>query len=86
MKKVHLVFIISLDEQQSVGMGTDSVSQIMHYLFISVFILKPGWGLSGLEILVFSFCPFHHFFGDYFAQLCGLCSLGLLSCLQLPWL
>lgn len=86
LKKVHLVFIISLDEQQTVVMGTDSTSQIMHYLFIPVFILKSAWGLSGLESVVFSSCPFHHFFRDYFAQLCGLCSPGLLSCLQLPWL
>lgn len=63
LKKVHLVFIISLDEQQTVVMGTDSTSQIMHYLFIPVFILKSAWGLSGLESVVFSSCPFHLFLG-----------------------
>lgn len=82
-KKVHLVFIISLDEQQTVvvGMGSD------HALFIySIFTLKPAWGLSALESVVFAFCPFQQFFRDYLEQLCGLCSPGLLSCLQLPWL
>lgn len=85
-EKVHLVFIISLDEQQTVVVGTDSASQIMHNLFIPGLTLKPGWGFTGLENVGFSFCPFHHFFRDYFAQLCGFCSRGSLSCLQLPWL
>jgi len=64
----------------------ESISQLMHHLFIPVFNFRHVGSFIGLESTVFSFCPFHNFLriSLHSKRMRALTSTGLLRYLQLP--